>query len=56
MNKITNAGAGANIVGCVHRFDRFLAKAVEHLYRSYTEGAQMRLAPTRPIRRRTHIR
>ena len=56
MNQTTNAGAAANIVECMHRFDRFLAKTVEHIYRSYTEGAQMRLAPTRPIRRRMHIR
>ncbi|MGA8077068.1 MAG: hypothetical protein WB868_06750 [Xanthobacteraceae bacterium] len=56
MNGTTNAVAAANIVECVHRFDRFVAKTVEHIYRSYMEGAQMRLAPTKPSRRRMHMR
>ncbi len=56
MNRTTNAVAIGNIVECVHRFDRFLAKTFEHIYRSYMEGAQMRLAPMKPSRRRMHIR
>lgn len=56
MNRTRHGVAAANIVECMHRFDRFLAKTVEHIYRSYMEGAQMRLAPTKAIRLRMQIR
>lgn len=52
MIRTKNAFAAANIVECVSRFDRFLTKTVEQIYRSYMERAQMRLAPTKPIPRR----
>lgn len=56
MNRIRNAAAAASIVERMSRFDRFLARTVEHIYHSYAERAQMRLAPTRPFRRRIEIR
>jgi hypothetical protein len=56
MNRTRKAVAAASIIECIHRFDRFVVKAVGHIYGAYVERAQMRLAPTKSIRHRTVVR
>jgi hypothetical protein len=56
MNKTRKAIEPASIIEWMRRFDRFVVTAVEHIYGSYTERAQMRLAPTKPIRNRMDLR
>jgi len=48
--------APTSIIEWMRRFDRFVVKAVEHIYGSYMERAQMRLAPIKPIRHRMDVR
>jgi hypothetical protein len=45
-----------SIIEWMRRFDRFVVKAVEHIYGAYMERAQMRLAPIKPIRHRMDSR
>jgi hypothetical protein len=55
MNR-TRKAIELGIIECMHRFDRFVVKAVNHIYGSYMERAQMRLAPIKPIRHRMDSR
>jgi hypothetical protein len=52
MNRTVKTVTAANIVECMQHLNRFVTKTVERIYSSYMEKAQMRLAPTKPIRRR----
>lgn len=45
MNNTRKAIEPASIVEYIHRFDRFVMKAVKHIYGAHIERAQMRLAP-----------
>jgi hypothetical protein len=53
MNATRKALSAAGFVDCMRTLDRFVVKAVEFVYGAYMDKAQMRLAPTRPIRHRT---
>jgi hypothetical protein len=52
MNRTRKAIEPASIIECMRRFVPFVVKAVKHIYGSYMERAQMRLAPIKSIRHR----
>lgn len=56
MNRTSKAIEFTGIIECMHRFDRFVMKAVNRIYGSYMERAQMRLAPIKSIRHRMDSR
>jgi hypothetical protein len=52
MNRKRKTIEPASIIEWMRRFDRFVVKAVNHIYGSHMERAQMRLAPIKSIQHR----